>query len=303
VSKVDDLNLCENVDDAVRTTLDSLLDVIASHMGSPQSDVYSITGPMIMGVDAALRSAIENAHVKGLVCNRAVVILTTPGGYLIPVERMVNILRNHYTEVDFIIPDMAMSAGTIFALSGDRIWMDYYSILGPIDPQLERNDRLVPALSYLIQFKKLVDLANEGKLSAAHAILLQKLDLAELDQFERERELSVALLRKWLSCYKFKNWNTTRSRNLGVDEQMRQDRAEKIARILNDPDKWQTHERGINRDTLEREVDLQIDDFSTNPNLLSAIRNYHRILQDYLRRHSRVIFVHGKEYFSDGYWK
>ena len=39
-----------------------------------------------------------------------------------------------------IVPDGAMSAGTIFALSADRIMMDYFSCLGPIDPQIEKDD-------------------------------------------------------------------------------------------------------------------------------------------------------------------
>ena len=46
-------------------------------------------------------------------------------------------------------PDRAMSAGTIFALSADRIMMDYFSCLGPIDPQeavLRRNPRIDAAL-------------------------------------------------------------------------------------------------------------------------------------------------------------
>ena len=54
---------------------------------------------------------------------------------MISVERTVGIIRQHYFQVDFIIPDKAMSAGTVCALSGDNIYMDYYSQLGPIDPQ------------------------------------------------------------------------------------------------------------------------------------------------------------------------
>ena len=44
-------------------------------------------------------------------------------------ERMVNIIRHFYEEVVFIVPDVALSAGTIFVMSGDEIMMDYYSCL------------------------------------------------------------------------------------------------------------------------------------------------------------------------------
>ena len=34
-------------------------------------------------------------------------------------------------------------------MSGDAIFMDYFSVLGPIDPQLPKGDTMVPALGYL----------------------------------------------------------------------------------------------------------------------------------------------------------
>lgn len=57
------------------------------------------------------------------------IILTTTGGSVEATEDFVEILRHHYDVVDFIIPNYAMSAGTIFAMSGDEIYMDYASVL------------------------------------------------------------------------------------------------------------------------------------------------------------------------------
>ena len=88
-----------------------------------------------------------------------------------------------------MIPDRALSAGTVLAISGDAILMDYHSCMGPIDPQLERDGKLVPVLSYLVQYNRLIDKANNGTLTIADAILLEKLDLAELHQFELARDL------------------------------------------------------------------------------------------------------------------
>ena len=67
---------------------------------------------------------------------RLVVILNTGGGSAEIVEKMVDITRFHYGQVYFIVPDFAMSAGTIFCMSGNKIYMDYSSSLGPIDPQV-----------------------------------------------------------------------------------------------------------------------------------------------------------------------
>ena len=45
--------------------------------------------------------------------------------------------------------------------------MDHLSCLGPIDPQIEKDGKLVPALSYLNQYERLNKKAQEGVLTAA----------------------------------------------------------------------------------------------------------------------------------------
>ena len=76
---------------------------------------------------------------------KLVIILNTPGGSAETVEKLVDIIRHHYTDVSFVVPDFAMSAGTIFCMSGNRIYMDYSSSLGPIDPQVWNGKQWVPA--------------------------------------------------------------------------------------------------------------------------------------------------------------
>ena len=79
-----------------------------------------------------------------------IVILETQRGLAEIVERIVVSIRCNHDELTVIIPDKAMSAGAIFALSADTILMNYFSALGPIDPKIEKYRKLVPALSYLI---------------------------------------------------------------------------------------------------------------------------------------------------------
>jgi len=106
------------------------------------SDVVTIISPIVPGLEHRLRQAIEGLQERK---NVVTVILDTPGGVVEVVERMVSVLRSVYDEVTVIVPDRAMSAGTILALSADRIMMDHLSCLGPIDPQIERDGKLVPA--------------------------------------------------------------------------------------------------------------------------------------------------------------
>ena len=158
------------------------------------ADGLTIISPMQPGVEHLAKVAIEAREDRR---PNLVVILDTPGGVVEVVERIVRVLRHHYAEVKFVIPDRAMSAGTVLAMSGDDILMDYHSCLGPIDPQLQLDDRLVPALSYLAQYENLIEKSRSEALSTAELVLLQKLDLAELHQFELARDLSIDLLKRW----------------------------------------------------------------------------------------------------------
>ena len=176
--------------------------------------------------------------------------------------------------------------------------MDHLSCLGPIDPQIEREGKLVPALSYLNQFERLNLKAQDGALTTAEYALLNKLDLGELYQFEQARELSIELLIKWLSQYKFKNWNKTETRRLDVTEAMRIERAREIAALFNDPEKWHSHGGAIDMNTLRgEEVKLKIDSFEDDPDLYMQIRDYFELLKDYMHREQLLSFIHTKEYF------
>ncbi len=263
--------------------------------GKLGADGMSFYGPIVFGAEMVVRDAMEAFKEKR---RKLAVILDTPGGIVEVVERLVDTIRHHYAEVVFVVPDRAMSAGTVFALSGDAIFMDYFSVLGPIDPQLEKDKRLIPAVSYLIQFERLIEKAKTGSLTTAEMVLLQKLDLAELQQFEEARELSVSLLRKWLVKYKFKDWKTTETRKLTVTEDMRNERAKAIAEALSDPQRWHSHGRGIPMDVLRDDgINLKIDDYGADKDLAVLVRAYFHTFKEYLQTRGMKNFVHTRDFF------
>mgnify|MGYP003299223849 CR=1 FL=1 len=222
------------------------------------------------------------------------VMLTTTGGSATTVERYANIIRYHYSEVHFIVPDYAYSAGTIFCMSGDEIWMDYFSVLGPIDPQVPNKDgKFVPALGYLDKINELIKKAQENKLTQAEFLILKDFDLAELRGYEQAKELTISLLKKWLVNYKFKNWNTHSDRRAVTPEEKEQ-RAEEIANKLGDNNVWKTHGRPIDIETL-KSLKLQITDYSDKPER-EAIRNYYKILRDFIARHNFPQFIHTRTF-------
>lgn len=279
------------LDNHIRNGLNQHLEFIEKKLNA---NVVAIFTPIIPGQDLRLRDAVD------LIANKKssiAVILDTPGGIVEVVERMVTVLRHAYQDVTVIVPDRAMSAGTIFALSADRIMMDYFSCLGPIDPQIEKDEKLVPALAYLSQFERLNKKCQSGNLTTAEYTLLNKLDLGELYQFEQARELSIELLIKWLSQYKFKNWERTESRGAEVTQDMKKTRAKEIAALLNDTERWHSHGRGIDMRILQSEVNLKIDNLAEHSELHKCIHNYFELLQDYMNQQQLFSFIQTKEYF------
>ena len=64
-------------------------------------------------------------------------ILHTPGGHLAATESLVDYLRSMFgTNIRAIVPQIALSAGTLIALACEQIVMGKHSSLGPIDPQV-----------------------------------------------------------------------------------------------------------------------------------------------------------------------
>jgi len=63
-------------------------------------------------------------------------ILHTPGGEITATEHIINYLRSCFDDIKVIVPQMAMSAGSIISVSCNEIIMGKESCLGPFDPQL-----------------------------------------------------------------------------------------------------------------------------------------------------------------------
>ena len=227
------------------------------------SDVICYFGAISPSYVRMFRNFIEHVKQSSTPAKKRIsIVLRTPGGVAETTERFVDILRHHYDEVYFIVPDMAMSAGTIWCMSGDKIFMDYASSLGPIDPQVMASDGsgFVPALGYL---DKVEEITNKPKLTDADIVFLKSIDLAKLGWFEQARELSIDLLKTWLVTHKFKNWDTHRTNNPGtpVTDAEKKQRAQEIASMLSDNTHWHSHGRNIDIKRLKA-LRLEIEDYS-----------------------------------------
>lgn len=114
-----------------------------------------LTKPAIEGSisDLDINAFMENVH--GLDKKKGLdLILHTPGGDLSATEQIIKYLKTSFnSDIRAIIPQMAMSAGSMIAVSCKSVVMGKQSSLGPFDPQLNG----VPCQSAIREFYRAVD--------------------------------------------------------------------------------------------------------------------------------------------------
>lgn len=93
---------------------------------------------------------IRNLLDKRSISDGLFLVLYTPGGDQMYAYRTMKYLDNLYKNkpIYVIVPDMAMSAGTLMALGADKIYMFPDSCMGPLDPQKPHpeNDTMISTL-------------------------------------------------------------------------------------------------------------------------------------------------------------
>ncbi|QFJ56181.1 serine dehydrogenasease [Pseudobutyrivibrio xylanivorans] len=245
-----------------------------------EADFLYIDGPISAELNSVVVDEIgllRKYDTHGKLC----IMLTTNGGDANSAERLVNVFRHNYDTVYFIIPDYAYSAGTILCMSGDKIFMNYNSVLGPIDPQVQNKEgRFVPALGYLDKIDTLLEAARDGSISQAEFLILKDFDLAELSLYEQARDLTVDLLKDWLVKYKFKDWTKHKSTGKEVSVSEKENRAKEIAEGLGNYKRWKAHGRPLNIETL-RNLKLIIDDFSDIENAEKYILSFYSMAREF----------------------
>jgi hypothetical protein len=88
-------------------------------------------------------------------------VLDTMGGHTSAAWRLINLLRSFCDELEVVIPNKAMSAGTLMSLGADSIVMTKQAALGPIDPSLD-NHPLSPEITVATGQKVRVSVSAEA---------------------------------------------------------------------------------------------------------------------------------------------
>ena len=191
--------------------------------------------------DEDIQALMEVSH--GLGGGELDLILHSPGGSPEAAEAIVSYLRQRYSHIRVIVPQLAMSAATMIACSADEIVLGKHSFLGPTDPQIlvqtSLGTRAVPAQAVLDQFDRAQrECSDPAKLSAWLPMLGQYgPDL--LVQCQSALAMSKELVRTWLETYMFEG------------DPDRAQKAESISNWLAGHDNFKSHSRHIPRTKVE----------------------------------------------------
>lgn len=123
-------------------------------------------------------------------------ILHTPGGEMAATESLVYYLKKMYkNDIRVIVPQLAMSAGTIIALASKEIVMGEHSSLGPIDPQIGG----IPAHGIIEEFKQAqTDVAQNPTNAAVWQPIIAKYSPTLIGESQKAIQWSEAMVKKWL---------------------------------------------------------------------------------------------------------
>jgi len=200
--------------------------------------------------------------IQGMDCSKGLdLILHTPGGDPAASEAIVNYLRVKFnSDVRAIIPQLAMSAGTMIACAAKEIVMGKQSSLGPIDPQFNG----IPAYNIKSEFEEAKDdLLKDPRNAQYWMIKLQQYPAAFMKTALDAIELSGKLIEEWLGSCMF-------------DTDKVEDRViiRKIVDSLNEHDNSKNHGRHLNVKFC-KDIGLKIVELEADSQLQDLVLSVH----------------------------
>ncbi len=218
--------------------------------------------PNVKGVEIddndknAFMAAIHNLdRSKGLD-----LIFHTPGGQVAATESLVDYLRRMFgIDIEIFIPQIAMSAGTMIACSGKKIFMGKQSNLGPIDPQFGG----IPASEVLQEFKRAADeIKKDPSKIPLWQVIIGKYHPTFIGECEHAVKWSRSIVKEWLKTGMFKGVRNS------------QKKIDMIVKKLSDHTKHKSHSRHINIDESKK-IGLSIVDLESDQELQDLVLTVH----------------------------
>lgn len=171
------------------------------------------------------------------------IILHTPGGDTAATESIVDYIRRMFNDdIRAIVPQIAMSGGTMIACSCKEIIMGKQSNLGPIDPQFGG----IPAYGVIEEFERAIDeVKRNPETIPIWQEVVRKYHPTFIGECEKAIKWSGEIVEKWLKTGMFKS-------EVNADVKSR-----KVVESLNEHEVSKSHSRHIHIDEC-KEIGLKI---------------------------------------------
>jgi ClpP class serine protease len=225
--------------------LKSLFDFTSRNVIAYYSGFLSKTGSLQMEINDEDKNGFMMAINKLDRSKGLDLILHTPGGDIAATQSIVDYLHQMFGHnIRAIVPQIAMSAGTMVACSCKTIVMSKHSNLGPIDPHL----RGIPAFGVIQEFKRACKEVKEDqtKIPIWQSIISQYRP-SFLSQCENAINWSNSFVQEQLEQVMFEG------------EQGAKDKAKKIVKKLANYSDNKTHNRHIHLNECEDEIGLKVE--------------------------------------------
>lgn len=231
--------------------------VIAYYSGWLQNPKLEETSINDIDKNSLMATIKELDRKKGLD-----LILHTPGGQTAAAESIVDYLHRMFgDDIRAIVPQLAMSAGTMICCACKEIIMGKHSNLGPIDPQFGG----IPATGVIEEFEKAKkEIKKDPSTIPLWQTIIGKYHPTFLGECDNAIIWSKSIVEEWLGKCMFKDEEAS-DRNYKV---------KKIVDFLANHTEQKTHSRHINIDQC-KEIGLKIIDLENDNELQDIVLSVH----------------------------
>lgn len=189
-------------------------------------------------------------------------VLHTPGGETAATESLVDYLRQMFKgDIRAIVPQLAMSGGTMISCACKSILMGQQSSLGPVDPQFNG----IPAHGVLEEFKRAHDeiRVDPSKIPVWQPIIA-KYSPAFIGECQKAVSWSEILVREWLAT------------GMLAEDEKRDEKIERIVEELTNHALSLSHARHLSPATC-KDMGLRIEMLEDDQRLQDAVLSLHHV--------------------------
>lgn len=222
---------------------------IHDHTGRNVLAYYSgwLHKPQLRGNPSVEFHIVDSDKTGFMTCSHGVdrsrgldLILHTPGGDVAATESLIDYLHSLYNgDIRAIVPQLAMSGGTLIALSCKVIVMGRQSSIGPIDPQIGG----MPAQGILEEFERAAnEIKSDPTRIAVWQPVISKYWPTLISSSQHAIDWSDLLLRKYL----------TQCMLAPETPEVRRRKIKRIANLLGKQATSKSHSRHFGPDAVEK---------------------------------------------------